>query len=69
MVQRLEINLKSHLWRALYKDVEKLLKTIMILDIEKIKELINEVDEAYSLLCDKDIVLLLGPTGCGKSMK
>ena len=50
------------------KEMEKMMNNLRILDINRIRELVTEIEKVSEKLKDKDIILFLGPTGCGKSM-
>ena len=43
------------------------MNNLRILDINRIQELVTEIEKISEKLKDKDIILFLGPTGCGKS--
>ena len=43
------------------------MNNLRILDINRIQELVTEIEKISEKLKDKDIILFLSPTGCGKS--
>ena len=49
------------------KELVNILKDVRKLDIKKIEEICSEIKRAENELTDKDVILFLGPTGCGKS--
>lgn len=66
-IEILNKNFKNNNWTNILADSEVLLKKIRVLDIEKIKNLINKIHDTDSHIRNKDIILFLGPTGSGKS--
>jgi len=61
------VNARRQSWRYAQNYLKKVLKSIRPLDIQELCRLIKKVDDAAVLIEDKDIILLLGVTGSGKS--
>lgn len=56
----LRVVLDNQNWKCAQKELEKMLKELRTLDINKIRELRAEVDRAHAELKDKDVILFLG---------
>jgi ABC-type multidrug transport system fused ATPase/permease subunit len=66
-LDQIKIKLAYHKWKEAHREVKNLFKEIRPLDIPDMFRLIRKSDETANLIKDQDIVLLVGPTGVGKT--
>jgi len=66
-IKSIENNINSEKWLDVQNDVEKILNEKRILNMIDIRELNSKTQSTGATINNKDIVLLLGPTGSGKS--
>lgn len=52
---------------ACHKEIEKMLQNVRTLDINRIRHFVSKIEKSWYEMKDKDIILLMGLTGCGKS--
>lgn len=58
---------ESNRWQAAYQALRPMLKEFQVFDIQKLFLLVEDARETGRKIKNQDIVLLLGPTGVGKS--
>ncbi|CAF1394740.1 unnamed protein product [Adineta steineri] len=67
LVKSCEIHINNENWRSSLIELKKLWKIISPLHMQELRRLVGKVDEAAKLIEDKNIILLIGGTGAGKS--
>ncbi|CAF0934036.1 unnamed protein product [Adineta steineri] len=67
IVHNLTKFITSDQYQVIIHDLHVLLKALRLVNVSEIQRLIGKAKEAAELIKNKDIVLLIGPTGSGKS--
>jgi energy-coupling factor transporter ATP-binding protein EcfA2 len=67
IVRNLKLNITSNNYSSVEGLLKKLLNIIRPLNVSEIQKLVSKAQEAAVLIRDKDVVLLVGETGAGKS--
>ncbi|CAF4051045.1 unnamed protein product, partial [Rotaria sp. Silwood1] len=67
IVNNLELYIINRNYSAIVKCLNELLKKIRPLNVREIQKLVSQAEKAAELIRNKDIILLIGETGSGKS--
>ncbi|CAF1185261.1 unnamed protein product [Adineta steineri] len=67
LIGTLDINMKDKNWKSALKKLERISKLIRPLNMQELFKFVDKVNDAAKLIEGKEIILLLGKTGTGKS--